>query len=235
MSIEHLAGERVLYVARCGWCGAYEGTVDPTEPCAEDDLGNPIGPHQFEVYERLAAPPTGAREEAHETQWEKLRRLLVACSEATGDGHITRAAASMVLEQMAEIEREIPVEPTAAHETRWEVGEWDAEEDGIPIMNGESGAEEYMVAWVPAHGRGRNFAEQRALMIAAIPVSATGDREENHGTVCCKWCEAGDTPKRLDEDGVRARFTDKPGSWFHAEGDVWWPCPRLATGAPIND
>lgn len=59
-----------------------------------------------------------------------------------------------------------------------------------------------------------------------------GARAENHGTVHCKWCEAGDTPKRLDEDGVRARFTGKPGTWCHAEGDSWWPCPRFNAAAP---
>ena len=49
--------ERVVYYLRCGWCGAYEGTVDPTEPCARDhDTGEYIGPHQFEVYERKPSP-----------------------------------------------------------------------------------------------------------------------------------------------------------------------------------
>lgn len=37
-----------LYTMRCGWCGAYEGTVDPNEPCASDGEGY-IGPHQFGV------------------------------------------------------------------------------------------------------------------------------------------------------------------------------------------
>lgn len=53
-----------LYHLRCGWCGAYEGTVNPGEPCAKDsDKGEYIGPHQFGIYER-AHPPTdtGARE-----------------------------------------------------------------------------------------------------------------------------------------------------------------------------
>ena len=41
-------------VLRCGWCGAYDGTVDPNEPCdatAEiDRYGHvePTGPHQIE-------------------------------------------------------------------------------------------------------------------------------------------------------------------------------------------
>lgn len=50
---------RDLYFLRCGWCGAYDGTVDPDEPCAKDETGY-IGPHQFGVYERapdLSAAP----------------------------------------------------------------------------------------------------------------------------------------------------------------------------------
>ena len=50
-------GERKLYVNRCGWCGAHEGTVDPDEACAEDETG-PIGPHQFGVFELLHPEPT---------------------------------------------------------------------------------------------------------------------------------------------------------------------------------
>lgn len=47
----------VLYFCRCGWCGAYEGTVDPGEACAQDPAtGEYIGPHQFGVYERVYAP-----------------------------------------------------------------------------------------------------------------------------------------------------------------------------------
>ena len=47
----------ILYFARCGWCGAYEGTVDPGEACAQDpDTGEFIGPHQFGVYERVETP-----------------------------------------------------------------------------------------------------------------------------------------------------------------------------------
>lgn len=41
----------ILYYARCGWCGAYEGTVSPSEPCAIEN-GEYIGPHQFGVFER---------------------------------------------------------------------------------------------------------------------------------------------------------------------------------------
>lgn len=62
-------GERVemtLYAARCGWCGAYEGIVDPEEPCAKDPAtGEYIGPHQFEELEEFAgslytSPPGNA-------------------------------------------------------------------------------------------------------------------------------------------------------------------------------
>lgn len=53
--VERAAGCRN---ARCGWCGAYEGTVDPTEPCAKDaTTGEYIGPHEFVTPEpRLADP-----------------------------------------------------------------------------------------------------------------------------------------------------------------------------------
>ena len=40
---------------RCGWCGAYEGTVDPNETCTEakdPHTGEPYGPHQFAPTER---------------------------------------------------------------------------------------------------------------------------------------------------------------------------------------
>lgn len=46
-----------LYTMRCGWCGAYEGTVDPTEPCAKDsNTGEYIGPHQFGITEPYPGP-----------------------------------------------------------------------------------------------------------------------------------------------------------------------------------
>lgn len=46
-----------LYAMRCGWCGAYEGTVDPAEPCARDsNTGEYIGPHQFGVVEHFPGP-----------------------------------------------------------------------------------------------------------------------------------------------------------------------------------
>lgn len=54
-----------LYRRRCGWCGAYEGTVDPKEPCAKDEIGY-IGPHQFEVLEAVVSgsgTPQGEGEE----------------------------------------------------------------------------------------------------------------------------------------------------------------------------
>lgn len=41
-----------IYYARCGWCGAYEGTVPATEPCAQDsDTGEYTGRHQFGIFE----------------------------------------------------------------------------------------------------------------------------------------------------------------------------------------
>ena len=46
---------QTLYAMRCGWCGAYEGTVDPSEPCAQDETGY-IGPHQFGVLEGYTDP-----------------------------------------------------------------------------------------------------------------------------------------------------------------------------------
>ena len=40
--------KRQLPASRCGWCGAYEGTVDPKEPCVRDlQTGEYLGPHQF--------------------------------------------------------------------------------------------------------------------------------------------------------------------------------------------
>lgn len=42
-----------LYRNRCGWCGAFEGTVDPNEPCPIDEDGDPLGPHQFGIYEAV--------------------------------------------------------------------------------------------------------------------------------------------------------------------------------------
>jgi hypothetical protein len=57
---------RTLYALRCGWCGAYEGTVDPAEPCARDnDTGDYIGPHQFGIYEQYSPPVAQEREPAH--------------------------------------------------------------------------------------------------------------------------------------------------------------------------
>lgn len=56
-----------LYRRRCGWCGAYEGTVDPKEPCAKDEIGY-IGPHQFEVLEAVVSgsgSPPGEGERAN--------------------------------------------------------------------------------------------------------------------------------------------------------------------------
>lgn len=49
--------EPKLYRNRCGWCGSFEGTVDPNEPCPIDEDGEPLGPHQFGVFEPLAAEP----------------------------------------------------------------------------------------------------------------------------------------------------------------------------------
>ena len=59
-------GRPTLYAMRCGWCGAYKGTVDPTEPCAMDGDGY-IGPHQFGTLEVFTtpvylAPPSPSRE-----------------------------------------------------------------------------------------------------------------------------------------------------------------------------
>lgn len=51
-------GERAIYYRRCGWCGAYDGTVDPQEPCARDsDTGEYIGPHEFGVVEPVGGSP----------------------------------------------------------------------------------------------------------------------------------------------------------------------------------
>lgn len=56
----------VLYFCRCGWCGAYEGTVDPNEACPIDPAtGEPLGPHQFGIYERLAAPDEDVPRPSH--------------------------------------------------------------------------------------------------------------------------------------------------------------------------
>ena len=57
---------QTLYTMRCGWCGAYKGTVDPTEPCAMDG-DEYIGPHQFGTLEVFTtpvylAPPEPSRE-----------------------------------------------------------------------------------------------------------------------------------------------------------------------------
>lgn len=55
----HRETGRTLYVARCGWCGAYEGTVDPREPCARDsNTGEYIG----------AKPETGEQESGRSWQ-----------------------------------------------------------------------------------------------------------------------------------------------------------------------
>lgn len=40
----------------------------------------------------------------------------------------------------------------------------------------------------------------------------------------CSWCERGDKPKHLDEDGVLTSITGKPGYLCHAQDDFWWPC-----------
>lgn len=44
----------------------------------------------------------------------------------------------------------------------------------------------------------------------------------------CKWCDAGDEPELLDEDGVKCSVSGKPGFWCHANSGEWWPCERKA-------
>lgn len=70
-------GHATLYRLRCGWCGAYEGTVDPGEACAQDpNTGEFIGPHEFGVYERAPSPvSTPEREGADALDVEALRFL----------------------------------------------------------------------------------------------------------------------------------------------------------------
>jgi len=53
----------ILYVRRCGWCGAYEGTVPSNEPCSnaiDDSTGECIGPHQFGPLEEVDRPTEDA-------------------------------------------------------------------------------------------------------------------------------------------------------------------------------
>lgn len=40
----------------------------------------------------------------------------------------------------------------------------------------------------------------------------------------CSWCEQGDKPEYLDQDGVLVSLTGKPGYLCHAQDDFWWPC-----------
>lgn len=77
------SGARTLYYRRCGWCGAYEGTVDPDEPCNEavgtDPDGEPyiMGPHQFGPLEE--ATDVAGRLEAQARAVEALREIAEQC------------------------------------------------------------------------------------------------------------------------------------------------------------
>lgn len=43
----------------------------------------------------------------------------------------------------------------------------------------------------------------------------------------CKGCQQGLEPLMLDVDGVRCVLSNKPGNWYHAVDDAWWPCDRM--------
>lgn len=65
--------ERTVYWRRCGWCGAYEGEVDPREPCARDvATGDYIGPHQFGPLEPVARPIADPRDDP--SMWDACHR-----------------------------------------------------------------------------------------------------------------------------------------------------------------
>lgn len=74
-----------LYRRRCGWCGAYEGAVDPKEPCAKDETGF-IGPHQFGPLEAVRGTPQVEREVPiwGGKAWSLIRRTLDKARDATG-------------------------------------------------------------------------------------------------------------------------------------------------------
>lgn len=40
----------------------------------------------------------------------------------------------------------------------------------------------------------------------------------------CKWCDAGDVPHVLDEDGVLSSLSGKPGVLSHSYDVYWWRC-----------
>jgi len=51
----------------------------------------------------------------------------------------------------------------------------------------------------------------------------------------CSWCERGEKPKELDQDGVLTSITGKPGYLCHAQDDFWWPCvPSITQEATSN-
>jgi len=65
-----------LYVRRCGWCGAYEGTVPFGEPCqsaTDPATGEIMGPHQFGVWE-LATGETVRATMERDREVRKLER-----------------------------------------------------------------------------------------------------------------------------------------------------------------
>lgn len=45
-------------------------------------------------------------------------------------------------------------------------------------------------------------------------------------TTNCEYCQKGDAPALLDEDGVKVERTGKPGKWCHAYDVYYWTCPR---------
>ncbi len=46
------------------------------------------------------------------------------------------------------------------------------------------------------------------------------------GVVRCLWCDNGDEPVRLDENGVAA----EDGTLSHTSSDSWWPCEVQGRG-----
>jgi len=43
----------------------------------------------------------------------------------------------------------------------------------------------------------------------------------------CEWCDKGDLPHLLDQDGVRCSVSGDTGTYCHAYEDSWWQCERL--------
>lgn len=45
-------------------------------------------------------------------------------------------------------------------------------------------------------------------------------------TVECVYCDNGDEPQLLDEDGVLSSLSGKPGTLCHSYELEWWRCPK---------